>query len=273
MESKMSDLQARLLELMVWFDDYCRKNNLRYYIIGGTLLGAMRHGGFIPWDDDLDIGMPRKDYNRLRASFHNNGRFELEMPESEAEDFCYGYGKLYDKSTTLIESKRNNVKRGLFIDIFPIDGIGNDFKNAKRVYKTIKPIYGLLVARTTSIRKGRSFLKNTFALFSRIIPDRLFPIRNLRLKLDTIISQYDFDESLYVGNLLGLKMEGEITPKEYFGIPQDVKFENTILKMPAQPDRYLEHIYGNWKVMPPKEKQVTHHDFLICDLNTPYKAY
>lgn len=269
----MTDLQERLLEMMVWFDDYCRKNELRYYIIGGTLLGAMRHGGFIPWDDDLDIGMPRKDYDKLKEIFVNEGRFELEMPNSKAKDFCYGYAKLYDTTTTLIENRRTNVKRGLFIDIFPIDGVGNNLDVAICDYRKIKIYNGLLVSRTAATRKGRSLLKNAFALMSRVIPECLFPIRNLRMKLDKLISRYNFDNSLYVGNLLGLKMEKEIVPQEYFGIPKRVKFENTSLLMPALPEEYLTHIYGDWNKMPPKDKQVTHHDFIMCDLNIPYKQY
>ena len=272
MERKMSELQQRLLDMMVWFDTYCSENNLRYYIMGGTLLGAMRHGGFIPWDDDLDIGMPRKDYNRLKEIYNNEGRFELEMPDSLAKDFCYGHAKLFDTTTTLIENRRIEVKRGLYIDIFPIDGIGNDMNTAKKNYRSIKLLNGLLVARTAAIRKGRSKFKNALALFFRIIPESLFPTRNLRLKLDRLMSKHDFDQSSYVGNLLGLKLDGEIVPKEYFGIPQNVKFENAVLKMQAQPKKYLEHIYGNWEKLPPKEKQVTHHDFIMCDLNTPYKC-
>ena len=158
MAHKMTELQDRLLEMMKWFDDYCRTQGLRYYIIGGTLLGAMRHGGFIPWDDDLDIGMPREDYNKLRKIFVNEGRYELEMPDSFATDFCYGYGKLYDTTTTLVESRRTSVKRGLFIDIFPIDGVGNDLKTAVCDYRKIKIYNGLLVSRTAAIRTGRSLL-------------------------------------------------------------------------------------------------------------------
>ena len=123
----MNEMQSKLLDMMKWFHGYCEENGLRYYALGGTALGAVRHGGFIPWDDDLDVGMPRADYDRMISLCKNgtgNTRYRIEAP-GQNRDFIYPFCKAYDTETTLVENARIKAKRGVYIDIFPLDGIGN----------------------------------------------------------------------------------------------------------------------------------------------------
>ena len=116
----ITPLQRKLLDELKWFDGFCREHNLSYYAIGGTLLGAMRHQGFIPWDDDIDLGMPRADYEKLKA-FEGKifNHYIIETYASTEIDYCYPASKVFDTNTTLIERKRYNVSRGVFLDIFP----------------------------------------------------------------------------------------------------------------------------------------------------------
>ena len=107
-EKGMNDLQIKMLEMMSWYLELCEKNNLRYYVVGGTALGAVRHKGFIPWDDDIDVGMPRADYEKFQELVRTvdiGTRYKVEFP-SERKDFVYPYGKVYDTTTTLVEHTR-----------------------------------------------------------------------------------------------------------------------------------------------------------------------
>ena len=133
-ESRVSvkDVQKKLLEMMKWFHSYCEKNEIKYYMIGGTMLGAVRHQGFIPWDDDVDIGVPRNDYNKLltisKGLKPENSRYIIESYQDMNDDYEYPFAKVYDTSTTLIENKRKQTKRGIYIDVFPLDGIEGSTK-------------------------------------------------------------------------------------------------------------------------------------------------
>lgn len=271
MKHELTPLQSKLLESLKWFDSFCREHNLRYYAIGGTLLGAMRHQGFIPWDDDLDIGMPRVDYERLREiSKSLTGRFVIESYDSNAEDYCYSFTKLYDSTTTLIEHKRVDVVRGVFIDIFPLDGIGDSKEEGFQNYKTIKKDIQFFETSVSGVRKGRSFLKNAAVLLFRLLPKCVVNPRKLRVKLNTRCAKKDFDSSKFGGNLLGAYWEREIIELSYFGKPKYYQFEDMMISCPEDADGYLTHIYCDWKKLPPKEKQVSHHDFVYLDLNNSF---
>ena len=129
----MTELQQELLKILKWFHGFCVENNLRYYADGGTMLGAVRHKGFIPWDDDVDVCMPREDYNKLISLSASLPKpYVLETPQSEAKDFLYAFSKIYNTDTTLIEKGKKNIKRGIYLDVFPLDGLGNSEKEAKK---------------------------------------------------------------------------------------------------------------------------------------------
>jgi len=264
----VNQFQEKLLDMMAWFHQFCIDNELRYYALGGTMLGAMRHEGFIPWDDDLDVGMPRADYEKLEILMnqaHKEGdRYILETPNSEAKDFCYPYFKLFDTTTTLVENQKYRIKRGLYIDIFPLDGLGNTLEEAKQNYKKVERKRNFLLIKTSGIRKGRSVGKNALILLARILP---INEKKLLRKVAWSRNNKDFDKTLFGGNTLGAYRFKEIMPTSVMGIPELYNFESIQIYGAQEADKYLTSIYGDWRKLPPKEKQVTHHDFLYCDLN------
>ena len=259
-----------LIEMMAWLHEFCVKNNIRYFALGGTMLGAARHHGFIPWDDDIDIGIPRSDYERLALLLENtSGRYRLETPNSSNDDFLYTYSKLYDTSTTLIENSKIPVRRGVFIDIFPLDGIGNTLQESQDNYKVVDRKRMLLVSRVTAIRKGRSFAKNLAVIAAQIVPSFILNNKKLQREIDTLCKKYNYDKCVYGGNLLGHWRYKEVMASKIMGNPTLYKFENIEIFGAENYDDYLTKLYGNWKQLPPVEQRVTIHDF-ECDLDKSY---
>lgn len=271
MEHKLTPLQAKLLESLKWFDAFCKEHNLRYYAIGGTMLGALRHEGFIPWDDDIDLGMPRRDFEKLKEfAKTEKGRFQFEFYDSEADDFYYPFTKLYDTSTTLVEHKRKDVVRGVYIDLFPLDGIGNTKEEGLGNYRKFKKYNMLFETMVDGVRTGRAWYKNAAIVLCGFIPKFILNPRNLRIKLNEICSKYDYAQCKFGGNFFGAYWEREIVDLSLLGTPKYYKFEDMMLAGPENADGYLTRIYKDWRKLPPKEKQVSHHDFVYLDLNKGY---
>ena len=263
-------LKSKLTDMLGWFHNFCVDNDLTYYALGGTMLGAARHQGFIPWDDDVDVGMPRSDYERLSELMKGKtfaGKYVFEDPSTSAKEFNYPFSKIYDTETTLVENNRYRIKRGIFIDVFPYDGIGNSFEEGAKNHKIIKNMYNSLLLRVAGFRKGRKLYKNAGVALFRIIPGN--PKKNL-VRLVEACKKYDYDECTYIANLLGAWGEKEIMPKEYLGKPTLYKFEDIEIFGVEKFDEYLTNVYGNWRQPPPPEKQISHHDFAYIDLEKSY---
>ena len=268
----MTDLQKKLLDMFSWFHGFCVENGLRYYAMGGTALGAVRHNGFIPWDDDIDVGMPRNDYEKLRklvANFKSENEFCFEFP-SEKKDFVYAYGKVYDKTTTLVENTRYNTKRGIFIDIFPLDGMGDDMEDVRAHFKKIQKLNNLAHTRICAIRKGRKWYKNMAIVVSRCIPDFIIDARKITKKIDALGASRSFDDCKYIANCFGAWGEKEIHEKRIYGTPKLCKFETAEIYVQEDTDAYLRGLYGDYMKLPPVEKRVTHHDYVSMDLEKSY---
>lgn len=266
------ELKIKLLEMMEWFHKFCVDNDIRYYVIDGTMLGAARHQGFIPWDDDIDVGVPRKDYEKLAAllSEKKHKKYALETPHSKASDFSYPYSKLYDTSTTLVEHAKVDIKRGVFIDVFPLDGIGNTFDEAKKNFKKINMLFALYIARVVAVRSGRKFYKNALVKLIQLVPDRIINNKKLQLKLDSLCKKYNYDECEFVGNLLGTWRFRDVVNKTVMGKPTPYKFESITVYGVENYEDYLTHLYGTWREYPPVEQQISHHEFIECSLHQPY---
>lgn len=273
MDTQLSELQQKLLQNLQWFHTFCEQHHLHYYMLGGTMLGAVRHRGFIPWDDDVDVGMPTQDYVRLIKLLQNPiSHYVLESPANPGEGFWYPFAKLYDTSTTLIENTATQIKRGIYIDIFPLEGLGNTLKETQQNYRSLKWKLNLLLARTTGIRQDRKWYKNLFVYVSRLLPNWLVDNKKLYAQIYASTTQADFDSRTYGGNPCGAWRLKEIMKRNIYGKPTLYPFENIQVFGVEKPDVYLTNIYGNWRQLPPLEKQKTHHDFLKLDLKKSYIA-
>ncbi len=269
----MNELQKKLLDMLSFFHNFCEENDLIYYAAGGTALGAIRHKGFIPWDDDVDIIMPRKDYERLKQlsknRFDATKKYVIEFP-LENLDFIYSYAKIYDTTTTLIESNRYKTKRGVFIDVFPLDGVGESEEAAIEQFKKAEKKINLLSTITCGIRKGRKLYKNVAVVVGRCIPKFIISPQKAIKKINEMGQAVDYDQSKFVANLAGIWHEKEIVEKSWLGEPKLEDFEDIKIYCPQQSDLYLSKIYGNYMELPPIEKRKSHHDFLLIDLNKSY---
>ncbi len=268
-------LKLCLLNMLSWFHDYCVKNNLRYYLVEGTMLGAARHQGFIPWDDDIDVGMPRPDYELLKKKIKGtvqDNKYLLETEESEKQDYYYAYSKLYDIRTTQIEDRRVKVVRGVGIDIFPIDGIGDTLKDAKRNFKKIGFWLDILTSRVVAIRGGRKWYKNLSVTVFQALPNMLVNEKRLLKRISMLCQQRSFDNSEYVGSLVTTYRAKEIMPREFYGEPTLYRFENIEAYGVQDFESYLSHLYGDWRKLPPEDQRQTAHLQLGIDLDHSYLA-
>ena len=269
----LNEMQEKLYTMMQWFHDFCRKHELKYYMIGGTMLGAVRHEGFIPWDDDMDIGMPRTDYEKMLSLIKVEycDKYILESYKDGAADFNYTFAKLYDTDTTLTENNRYRTQRGIYIDIFPIDKMGESYEEARFVFKKIRMKIDLLNILTLGYSKRRAFYKNLAIFFARLIPQKLINTKTLIKDIDLLCRSKEDSNGKWMGVFLGVWGEKEIMPHEYFGNPRLYKFENSQFFGVNMPNEYLANLYNEWNLLPPESNRISHHEYLHIDLNMSYR--
>lgn len=260
-------LQLRILDILVAFDKVCREHNLRYYLWAGTMLGAVRHGGFIPWDDDADVAMPREDYDQLVEHASEWLPAPIEMTSLESNpNFTASYGRLMDSSTTIIERYDFRSVGGIYVDVFPIDGVPANALAAN-----------IYLRHFSFIRKmgyfcNRNPYKHGHGVSSwlpRIVQSR-YTNFDIQSKAIAMMKKYPFCESSKVCDY----DDGSpgIMPKEYVGTPTPVMFEGHMLMGVEQPDKYLTQKYGDYMTIPSGEKQ-RQHNFYYLDYNLPYREY
>lgn len=271
-DSQLTPLQKKLLEVMEWFHHFCVDNGLTYYVLCGTMLGAARHHGFIPWDDDVDVGLPRKDYQRLAQlmSSMDCDPYIIETPYSEAEEFCYSYSKIYDVRTTLVENRRKQVVRGIFLDVFPLDGLGDSEEECKANYAKINKKNNLHLFLSAGLRKGRPWYKNAAVLLGRCVPSCLINDKKVMIDLDKLCASIDYENSSWICNDMGGIIEA--MPKTVYGEPRLYQFESIYVYGVEDYDEYLTRLFGNWNELPPENKRVTPHDFAKLDLTKGFKG-
>lgn len=262
-QNVLKHLHENMLEIYQEVATICDKHNLTYFTVGGTLLGAVIHKGYIPWDDDFDIAMPRDDYDKFINIYSKelSDRFYLHHTVSDP-NYWIPFAKVRINNTIFLEEKRKNVSAhaGIYMDIFPFDYAPNcNCAVAKIKWRLMTWINNYIYTKITGIEKKSRSGKLLNPIFS------MFSIKKLSLFRDDIMRSFDKGERKYYVDLAG----GRRLNNSYFPIDTilpltDLKFGDITVKCPVDPDRYLVQLYTEcYKIIPPKEKQITHEPVCI----------
>lgn len=266
----MKDVQAVSLEILRKVADVCEQENLRYGLAFGTLLGAVRHKGFIPWDDDIDIIMPRPDYEKLRLVFENHSRelYPYKLFDHSVKDYPYLLSRVCDDRYLIDVCNEKPCGMGVFIDIYVLDGMGNSYEEAwKFAKKTCK--YPRLIFLSTRKHYHFGMTKGVLKRIAKIPAFYFAKMMGKAYFTNKLLSMIDFnsyESNQYVGCATWIER-----PKDAVINKKDVDefllmdFERYQFKVPKAYDKLLRQWYGNYMQLPPEKDRVYHH------LYTAYK--
>ena len=264
-ELSFSQIQERLTEMLSVFDSFCKENGFRYYMAYGTLLGAVRHGGFIPWDDDIDVVMPRADYERF-IEFDSISNDCVIVTYSKEHDYYhpYAYCNLADTKTYMYEhSALKSTGKGLFIDVFPLDGLPSNRKRALKRIDIITQVARLSSYSNQALPEGVSLKKAIKRTLMRIT--RLLGPYRLAYLVDKMASRYPFDESDWCAQMV-LKVyasENELHKTALYKSATNIAFNGFSFMAPSGFEEVLEDCYGDYMKLPPIEQRTPHHNYTV----------
>ena len=259
---------ATILDILKAFIKICEEHGLTYYCCAGTAIGAVRHHGIIPWDDDIDVIMPRPDYDRLLqiAKHTDFGNYELITPYDD-ETYPLYFSKLANKNTTLIEDRQIPCVIGLYVDIFPLDATDDDVEKAMKLKDKYTKIINRLNAVSThntfgeymtllmDVKEWGRFVIKTLAYFCRPVLRR-----HLIRQMDRMSHLYDYETAKNVQVYTGSYGHREVFPKSWLGKGKEFRFEDTTVLLPENYDEYLRHFFNDYMQFPPEEQRIEKHN-------------
>lgn len=258
------ETQLALVQMLDQLVEYLEAHGLRYYLVGGTLLGAVRHKGFIPWDDDIDIGMPRSDYEKLiRLEAEEPIGDNLKLISDINGTFSNPFSELLRMDTRLERKTAEYIREDciitkLFIDIIPQDGWPEEEQEAEKLFRKMKRMRYQVQNGRAQLGRGTSFT-HMLAKIPMILLMRVIGYRRVIQKMNRIARSRDYDNSKYVGAVTyGIYGPGERCKRDETISFEKVEFEGKYYNAPGCWDSYLRQIYGDYWKLPPKEKQVDH---------------
>lgn len=258
-ELTLREMQLAELDILIEFDRICRENNLTYSLVGGTLLGAVRHKGFIPWDDDIDIAMARPEYEKLYKLITENSDVlpdNLELISDRGENALVPFLKITDKNVT-VQSEAGESSDNLWIDIFPIDGYPKDDKKALKFWKKNLRYRRIIFYSYNDGSRKKGWKKTAAKLYG--LYARMYGIKRALKNMKRLIAKYPYESSELVGcSCWGMYGLGERLEKAKFEISTAFEFEGRQFMAMSNWHEYLSGIYGDYMQLPPEDKRHTH---------------
>lgn len=251
---KIEDIQELRQIQMGILDEvhqFCEANGLRYFLSSGTLIGAVRHKGYIPWDDDIDIYMPRQDYEQFLQTYSDTkGIYRAINPATEPH-YYYTFAKVVDLRTRMVEKETEGYEIGVYMDIFPVDYVTEDLQERERIFKRKKLLYKIRRCKISNSNPLRSklayFVYKHWPLSVRQIEQRIRQLIVLDTPTQTVCNMTE----------AGPALKG-CFPAEDIASSVDIEFEGRTYKTMVGYKDYLERTYGDYMTLPPVEQRVTH---------------
>ena len=264
---RIKELELRILKVVA---DICQRTGVEYFAVGGTALGAVRHHGFIPWDDDIDIGMTRENYRKFirEAQGRLPCGYHIQSPY-HGRSCPYPYTKIRMDDTVFMEYCNRNVKmhQGVYIDIFPFDTMPDDRKTYKRLFRMFQFLTLLFVYRQTPdlTKKPENFRGGGKFILRRIIhyACRIIPYDLLVKAFDGVAEKYNDHETGRIACLCYPVCQKAYLSKKHLFPLADGQFEDLKIKIPGHYDAYLKKYYGNYMEYPPEEERFGHKPYKI----------
>lgn len=254
----MLDLnKSTQIQILEQFSEICFENNIKFYLYFGTLLGAIRHKGFIPWDDDIDVCLFRKDYEVLFKI--NWEKHNLRLISNKTDSLIpYPFIKISKINTNLFEKiNGNNLNIGIHIDIFPIDNYtSRSILNLNNFMLILfKFIYNIKTIDTSDLKSA--FKKRTILVFQFLFKNKT--LDSISKTIDKHASFYSDLSPKFVGCMVGAYNLNDYHDFQYFGEPKYVQFENLFMPVPYNSDKILKNLYGNYMKIPDIQNQLSKH--------------
>lgn len=267
--NNLRKLQLVDLAILKEVDALCKVHNLTWYMIGGTLLGAVRHKGFIPWDDDIDIAMPRKDYEKFLEIAKGSLSQHLQIINFETNpDYRYYITRVMNLKTKVAEKRAATFEGTTHasIDIFPIDGTPNN-KLLKKIYyfriMAYRALISLCYKEAIDQNRKRNLFEKILIYIGVMLPlNRILSPYKLKKKIDRMLKKQSVEKSDEIGTIMGAYRTREIVPKIYFGKGQFYEFEGLRFNGPEKYDEYLTHMYGDYMSYPENVDRKDHYKII-----------
>ena len=268
----MKEIQAKILAVMSYVDKLCRESDIDYYIMGGTALGAVRHQGFIPWDDDLDIFMTPDNYEKFKAVFEQKNNEKFIIQEWRLGNSLLEYAKVRMNDTTFIEPNfkdKSDMHHGIYIDIMILHKCPKNRIKQKIIFLLSRYVTAQALAERNWNPKSK--FQSAMLKFVRLLPK--YFMTKFCYKQIYRYDKKELNDFDYCYFLTNAKFDQAIFPKEMFAGPVEVAFEDTSLLGPTDIHGYLETRFGDYMKLPPEEQRKAAMHAEIVDLEKDYKEY
>ncbi len=261
--TSLDEQKQLMLGVMDCIHTFCKENNLNYFLLGGTLIGAIRHKGFIPWDDDMDIGMVREDYDRFIEEFNDkNSRYQIVYSGNDPK-YHLPYVKVIDTETVLVENINKTCELGMFVDVFPVERISGDYNDALKIAKKLRIIQRPLEYKNMLFEKKRGIVKNIILAIIKVCLAFVSKHR-LIVNIEKHLVKYSTEDKncdWIVKLAFNPNLQNSIFKTNWLDEYIEWEFEGRMYSIPKEYDAMLTTYFGDYMQLPPEEERVSNHGF------------